>query len=184
MPTLDDLNVQRLLEGEIAPGPAPVIAPPEVVIINGIAQVRERMIEAATSARRLISVLTYDMDPQLFDQPAFLEAMKRFVLGRAFGKARLLVRDTAKMNASYNRFVAMARRLSGSLEIRSLHPEHRSIEGAYLIADRQTIVYRERHNAWQGVFSRNNPELLQERLAAFDAAWIASDNPQARVSNL
>jgi len=174
----------RLLEGRIGPGPAVRAPQPGVTILSGLEQVRQAMLDAVHSAQRLLSVLTLDMEPAIFDQPAFLEAAKRFVLGRAFGKARLLVRDTTKMNANYNRFVSMARRLSGSLEIRLLHTDCATLEGTYLIADQHSIVYRERAETYRGIYSRGNPALIQQRLQDFDAAWVASDNPMVRVSNI
>jgi hypothetical protein len=157
---------------------------PGVTLLSGMVPVQQAMVEVMLSAKRLVSVLTLDMEPAVFDHPAFLEATKRFVLGRAFGKVRMLVRDTAMMNANFNRFVAMARRLSGSLEIRQLHADRSALEGCYVAADNHSIVYRDRAETYQGVMSRGNPELLRQRLADFDAAWVASDNPSVRVANI
>jgi hypothetical protein len=174
----------RLLEGRIGTAPAIRAPQPGITILNSLDTVRQAMLEAVRSAERLISVLTMEMEPAIFDQPAFLEAAKRFVLGRAFGKARLLVRDTTKMNATYNRFVSMAQRLSGSLEIRLLHTDCAALEGTYLIADQHSVVYRERADSYRGIYSRGNPTVVQQRLLDFDAAWVASDNPMVRVSNI
>jgi hypothetical protein len=170
------------------PGPGYGYEPPplsnELHILSTADEVRAATNQIAGNARRLISICTPDMEPAIYDQPAFLETMKRFVLGRAFGKVRVLVRDSARMNASNNRFVSMARRLTNYLEIRLAPPEMHQQTAAYCIADDRAVIYRLRADRWDGVSSLNNPPAAQHFLQQFDAGWIGSStNQQQRVSN-
>ncbi len=40
--------------------------------------------------------MTPDLEPEIYDQPPFLEIIKRFVLARSFAKVRVLLRDQAR----------------------------------------------------------------------------------------
>ena len=172
------------------PAPAHGYEPPplssELQILSTADEVRDATNQIAGNAHRLISICTPDMEPAIYDQPAFLETVKRFVLGRAFGKVRVLVRDSARMNASNNRFVSMARRLTNYLEIRLLPQEMHQQTAAYCIADDLAVIYRLRADRWDGVSSLNNPPAAQHFLQLFDAGWIGSSTnqqQQQRVSN-
>jgi hypothetical protein len=82
----------------------------ELQVLTSLEEVRTATNAVATSGQRLISIFTPDMEPALYDQAAFLEIIKRFVLGHSFAKVRVLVRDHSRVSTSSNRFIGMARR--------------------------------------------------------------------------
>jgi hypothetical protein len=172
------------VDAPLAPPPAIRLPDAEPQVVTTVDDVRNATADVAASAQRLMSIFTPDMEPLIYDQTAFLEITKRFVLGRAFGKVRVLVRDSGRMNASNNRFVAMARRLSSYLEIRLLTAELQQQTAAYCIADDRAIIYRLRADRWDGVYSLNDPPVARQFLQDFDVAWQASGDPQRHVSNL
>lgn len=173
-----------LVDAPVAPPPVVRAASSEAQVLTRVEDVRAATAEVAASAQRLMSIFTPDMEPLVYDQTAFLEVTKRFVLGRAFGKVRVLVRDSGRMNASNNRFVAMARRLSSYLEIRLLTADMQHQTAAYCIADDRAIIYRLNADRWDGVYSLNDPPVARQFLQDFDVAWQASGDPLQRVSNL
>src|SRR6186713_3311091 len=87
-------------------GPAPGLAAPVPVLGRGnnanlgtpeplqvlttLDDVRTATRRAVSGARRLLSIYTLDLEPQLYEQPAFLELIKRFLLSHSFAKVRLL----------------------------------------------------------------------------------------------
>jgi hypothetical protein len=154
--------------------PEPVPVPETLHVLTSIDEVRRACVTVAGSGQRLISILTPDLEPDLYDQPAFLEVIKRFVLGRSFAKVRILVRDHARLSGSGNRFVAMARRLTSYLEIRIRAPQFRDLNSAFCIADDRAIVYRLRADRWDGIAGFNNPPVARQYLAEFETLWQAS----------
>jgi hypothetical protein len=160
----------------ISPLPEPAVEPETLHVLTSIAEIRSASETVAASGQRLISILTPDLEPELYDQPAFLEVIKRFVLARSFAKVRVLLRDQARLSnsGSGNRFVAMARRLTSCLEIRIRAPQFREHHCAYCIADDRAIVYRLRADRWDGIAGFNNPPIARQYLQEFDAMWQAS----------
>jgi len=148
--------------------------PETLHMLSTFDEVRAATESVASGAQRLLSVMTPDLEPEIFDQPAMLEIIKRFVLGRSFAKVRILMRDQARLLNGANRFVAMAHRLTSYLEIRIRAPQFREQKAAYCIADDRAIVYRPRADRPEGLAGFNNPKVARQYLQEFDSIWLAS----------
>jgi len=179
-----DLNsaLAQLANARYAPessgpgGPAPVThqGAETLTVLTSLAEVRAAVNEVAATAQRLISIYTPDLEPDLFDQTAFLEIIKHFVLTRSFSKVRVLLAEPTRVMRDSNRFVAMGRRLSSCIDIRYVAAQSPQRASAYLIADDRAIVYRMRADSWDGVADINNPAAARLYLQEFDQVWNAS----------
>ncbi len=143
-------------------------------VLTSLAEVRAAVIEIASGARRLISIYTPDLEPDLYDQSRFLEIVKQFVLTRSFSKVRVLLAEPNKGIRESNRFVAMGRRLSSCIDIRYVAAQAPQRASAYLIADDRAIMYRMRADTWEGIADINNPPVARLYLQEFDSIWNAS----------
>ena len=143
-------------------------------VLTSFDEVRAATETVAASGQRLISIMTPDLEPEIYDQAAVLEIIKRFVLGHSFAKVRVLMRDQARLSSGANRFIAMAHRLTSYLEIRIRAPQYRELTAAYCIADDRAIVYRLRADRAEGIAGFNNPPIARQYLQEFDAIWQAS----------
>jgi len=148
--------------------------PETLTVLTSLAEVRAAVNEIAASAQRLISIYTPDLEPDLYDQTAFLEVIKHFVLTRSFSKVRVLLAEPTRVMRDSNRFVAMGRRLSSCIDIRYVTAQAPQRASAYLIADDRAIVYRMRADTWDGIADSNNPPAARLYLQEFDNIWNAS----------
>ena len=155
-------------------------------VLTTFDEVRAATETIASSGQRLISIMTPDLEPEIYDQPALLEIVKRFVLGHSFANVRVLMRDQARMSGGANRFIAMAHRLTSYLEIRIRAPQYRELTAAYCIADDRAIVYRVRADRAEGIAGLNNPPIARQYLQEFDAVWQASaiEEREVRIARL
>jgi hypothetical protein len=154
--------------------PSPGRASESLTVLTALAEVRAAVNAAAASAQRLISIYTPDLEPDLYDQTAFLDIIKHFVLARSFSKVRVLLVEPARVMRDSNRFVAMGRRLSSCIDIRYVAAEARQRASAFLIADDRAIVFRMRADTWDGIADLNNPPVAKLYLNEFDSVWNAS----------
>jgi len=143
-------------------------------VLTTLPEVRAAVNEIATSARRLISIYTPDLEPDLYDQTSFLEVIKHFVLTRSFSKVRVLLSEPTRVMRDSNRFVSMGRRLSSCIDIRYVAAQAPQRASAYLIADDRAIMYRMRADTWDGIADVNNPPVARLYLQEFDSVWNAS----------
>ena len=148
--------------------------PETLAVLTSLAEVRSAVNEIAATAQRLISIYTPDLEPDLYDQTAFLEVIKHFVLTRSFSKVRVLLAEPTRVMRDSNRFVAMGRRLSSCIDIRYVTAQAPQRASAYLIADDRAIVYRMRADTWDGIADANNPPAARLYLQEFDNIWNAS----------
>ncbi len=152
-------------------------ATPEVEalqVLTSLEDVRAAVRRAAAGAQRLMSIYTADLEPAVYDEPQFLEIVKRFVLSRNFAKVRVLVHEPLRLIGNTNRFVAMSRRLSSYIDIRTAAPRFAHDRSAMLIADSNAIVYRTKASSWEGVAGFSQPPIARLHLQDFDEMWIAS----------
>jgi hypothetical protein len=154
--------------------PAAGRASESLTVLTALSEVRAAVNAAAASAQRLISIYTPDLEPDLYDQTAFLDIIKHFVLARSFSKVRVLLVEPARVMRDSNRFVAMGRRLSSCIDIRYVAAEARQRASAFLIADDRAIVFRMRADTWDGIADLNNPPVAKLYLNEFDSVWNAS----------
>ena len=145
-----------------------------LTVLTSLAEVRAAVNEIAATAQRLISIYTPDLEPDLYDQSAFLEVVKHFVLTRSFSKVRVLIAEPTRVLRDNNRFVAMGRRLSSCIDIRYVAAQAPQRASSYLIADDRAIVYRMRADTWDGVADINNPVAARLYMQEFDQVWNAS----------
>jgi hypothetical protein len=151
----------------------PADAPEPLQVLTSLEDVRAASRRAVSGAQRLVSILTLDLEPQLYEQAAFLDLVKRFLLSHSFAKVRLLT-QRAVPYTSPHKLAAMRRRLSGHIEIRTLNPQYAARTSGMLIADARAIVYRAQVGSWDGVAGFNQPPIARLYLQEFDEMWIAS----------
>ena len=142
-------------------------------LLSGKEEIKAAVIEATGSARRALAILTPDLEPEIYDQEVFLDALKRFILARSFARVRVLITKPSRTIKSGNNFVAMARRLNSYIEFRHLKPEFGERNDAFFIADEQSIVYRARIESWDGMSDTCEPAVARYYLDTFDELWHA-----------
>jgi hypothetical protein len=98
--------------GELAPG-----AVGTRTILSTMPEVREASLKVAKSAQRLLSIFTQDLEPLIYGEEPFLEAIKRLVLARSYAKVRVLLADPSRAMVDNNRFLALARRLTSCIDL-------------------------------------------------------------------
>ena len=141
------------------------------IILSTMPEVREASLRVAKSAQRLLSIFTQDLEPLIYGEEPFLEAIKRLVLARSYAKVRVLLADPSRAMVDNNRFLALARRLTSCIDMRSMSPEYPASAGAFIIADDKALVYRLQADGWDGM---NDPPNARRYLNFFDEVWQTS----------
>jgi len=171
---LAQLASARYAPESATPGTPTAKTSETLTVLTSLAEARLAVNKAAGVAQRLISIYTPDLEPDLYDQSAFLEIIKHFVLARSFAKVRVLLVEPSRVMRDSNRFVAMGRRLSSCIDIRYVTGEAPQRASAYLIADDKAIVFRMRADTWDGIADFNNQAVAKLYLTEFDTVWNAS----------
>ena len=144
-------------------------------VISTQDEMRQTVIEVVREAKRKVSIFTHDLEPGIYDDPDFLEVIKRMVLSQAYARIRVLIADPTRAVKSGNNFVHLGRRLNTYIEFRHVHEDLRTHAEAFCIADETALVYRLQADRWEGIADTYEPAVARLYGKMFDEIWLASE---------
>ena len=134
-------------------------------VLTTVAEVRAAVIQVTAVAKRTLSIMTHDLEPDVYDHDDYLETLKKF-----HPRTHLCARPRADPPAgarllSASRFVAMGRRLNSYIEFRRITPDLANHPEAFFIADEHALVYRARAESWDGMSDTYEPAVARREPA-------------------
>lgn len=144
-------------------------------VISTQEEMLRAVIDVATVAVRKVSIFTHDLDPGIYDDPDFLEIIKRLVLSQTYARIRVLIADPARAIKNGNAFVNLGRRLNTYIEFRHVREDHRTHAESFCIADETALVYRLQAKRWEGIADTFEPAVSRLYGKMFDEIWQASE---------
>lgn len=144
-------------------------------VISTQEEMRQAVIEVASEASRRVSIFTHDLEPGIYDDPDFLEVIKRLVLSQAYARIRVLIADPSRAVKNGNAFVHLGRRLNTYIEFRHVREDLRTHAESFCIADETALVYRLQASRWEGIADTFEPSITRVYGRMFDEIWHASE---------
>ncbi len=129
----------------------------------------------ANMARRQIDLFTADLEPAVYDQEAFVDALSRLAISHPRARIRILAKDFERTVKEGHRLVEAARRLSSYVEIRRVHEDYRDNNETFLLVDDYGLLHRRHAPRYEGVFSCKAPLEVRRLRATFDEIWERSE---------
>lgn len=118
----------------------------------------------AENVRRELLIFTRDLEPAIFDQAEFLDAVREFAIRSRHTQVRVLVQDATRAIREGHGLVRLARRISTHVHLHRPHRDDQDQVDAFIVADETGYLYRP----------------LADRL---EGRWHAYDPPEARRLN-
>jgi len=144
-------------------------------VISTREEMRQAAIEVVREAKRKVSIFTHDLEPGIYDNPEFLEIVKRLVLSQTYARIRVLIADPSRAIKTGNNFVHLGRRLNTYIEFRHVREDLRTHAEAFCIADQTALVYRLQAGRWEGIADTHEPAVAKLYSTMFDEIWLASE---------
>jgi hypothetical protein len=144
-------------------------------VISTREETREAVIAVAREAVRKVSIFTHDLEPGIYDDPDFLEIIKRLVLSQTYARIRVLIADPTRAIKNGNNFVHLGRRLNTYIEFRHVREDLRTHGEAFCIADEKALLYRLQANRWEGIADTYEPAVAKLYGKMFDEIWLDSE---------
>lgn len=143
----------------------------EATLLNG-------RIEFLAAARRLISdtrynasLLTQVLDPRIFGDVSFADAVKQFLLLQRNARLRVLVAQPLLAVRGPHALVDLGRVLASMVEFREFAPGKPAPREEMLLADGRLLLERSSADALESRLIRDNPAIARERQRRFDNLW-------------
>ncbi|MDJ0906041.1 MAG: hypothetical protein QNI96_08490 [Woeseiaceae bacterium] len=144
-------------------------------VISTREEMRQAVIEVAREAKRKVSIFTHDLEPGIYDDPEFLEIIKRLILSQTYSRIRVLIADPTRAVKTGNNFVHLGRRLNTYIEFRHVREDLRTHAESFCIADETALVYRLQASRWEGIADTYEPAVSKLYGKMFDEIWLASE---------
>ncbi len=143
-------------------------------VISTQEEMRQAVIKVALEAKRKVSIFTHDLEPGIYDDPEFLEIIKRLVLSQTYARIRVLIAEPSRAVKNGNNFVHLGRRLNTYIEFRHVREDLRTHSEAFCIADQTALVYRLQGQRWDGIADTFEPAVAKLYGSMFDEIWLDS----------
>ena len=136
-------------------------------------------IQMLRQASRSLEILTHDLDPALYDQGPFVDALKRLATASHQSRIRILLEDNDRVQKQGHRVLELARRLPSRIAIHRPAADHQEQGQNFLIADRSDYLLQRMHTPYQGEAGYRNRRQARRLGELFDQMWEHSEPDRA-----
>ena len=141
------------------------------IMLESSEQVRAVALAMAGQCQRELDITSRQLDPAVYDNEAFVEAIKALVLGSRYARVRILIHSPDLVIKQGHRLVSLALKLTSFIDIRTPAPADQDFNQAMLIADRTGYIHQQLSDRYEGIADFSNRARAGELLRTFDLLW-------------
>lgn len=150
----------------------PVLGQTDALLdIDGSALLGEISLALARQCRRHLDIVSRHLDPAVYDNDDFAEAVKRIALGNRHARIRLFIVDPRPLVSRGHRLLDLAERLSSFVQVRVAAPLQKEFNEAILLADRKGYAHRRFADRFEGTANFSDPRLAAALADRIDELW-------------
>ena len=155
----------------------------EPILLESSDDNRMAAIALAQQAKRRIDIFTHDLDKRVFDDKAFVEAVKQLVIGHSRALVRVLVQDSTHAAKQGHRLFHLGQEVTSKIKFHQPSREHIDHHGTFMLVDDAGFSQRRTHERYTGNASFNDSQKVRELQSFFERAWNLSE-PDAYLKRL
>ena len=146
----------------------------ETVDITTREENRIAVVKMAQSCQRTIEIISRELDPALFDDGEFLDAVKAMVLKNRRAVVRMLVFEPKQIASRRHRLLDLARAMPTFLEMRVPPQVYQDFDETVFIADSTGYLHRLYTNRYEAKVNFNDKRVARYMVKEFDEMWDKS----------
>lgn len=157
----------------------------EEIVFDTSAEVREIALAMAQNCSRTLDIASRHLDPAIYDNGPFIDAVKQIALGSQHARIRILISDIGPVVSRGHRLLELCSRLSTYIAIRKPGRDHRNFNEAMLLADNRAYIHRRFADRYEGQASYDDYRSAQDLTVRFEEIWErAETDPNFRRLHL
>ena len=142
-----------------------------VIRLDDVDDVRYHLTQLCKITSRHINILSSHLDPTVFADDNFVNALSAMARKSRNSLIRILLRDSKRLHGLRHPLVDLSQRLSSKIEIRALTEEPQKPDCGYLVSDINRLVYFNNEETFQGFANYRGPAEVQHELEEFNNLW-------------
>lgn len=123
------------------------------------------------NSRREVALMSATLDRGVYDRPEFAAALSQLARTERNARVRILVKDIQPLVERGHLLLTLARRLSSKVSIRKLTIEPPQADRAFLIGDRDRLLYQHEEGVYQGFANYQAGPEIKPLLLLFEDLW-------------
>ena len=148
----------------------------ETLNIDVLDDLKKHSCHMAGQCRQQLLVYTHRLNPAIYNQVCFVDAVRQLIIRHANTRIRILVTDTEELARGGSRLVQLAQAMPSSMEIRKRAEEFSGDQRSFLLADHSGFILR---NLWNELnnarLDYNSPYSVRNLADEFMTAWEQSE---------
>jgi predicted GNAT family N-acyltransferase len=153
--------------------------------LKGLEDNKMAAIHMARQGQRSLNLFTPNLDPRVFDNEEFIEAVKKIALHNPRSRVNILILNPAEVVSRGHRIVELARKISSHIFINRADTEDQHHVDTFMVVDNVGIIRRAHNDRFEGLAEFNNPGEARLLLKTFNEAWERSQpEPELRRLHL
>jgi predicted GNAT family N-acyltransferase len=153
--------------------------------LKGLEDNKQVAIHMARQGQRSLNLFTPNLDPRIFNNDEFIDAIKKVALHNPRSRVNILIIDPSEVVSRGHRIVELARKISSRIFIHRADEEDRDQMDTYMIVDDVGIIRRAHNDRFEGLAEFNNPGEARLLLKTFTDTWERSQpEPELRRLHL
>ncbi len=118
-----------------------------------------------------IDMISRTLDPDIYNNPEFVEAAKQLVLKSKKNKIRILTYEPQLIVKRGHRLIDLALDLTSYIEIKVPSPEYEQMDEQLLVLDETGYIYRMNSDRYDGRFNFNDKRAARLLMHEFNEMW-------------
>lgn len=146
----------------------------EVLHLESMEDNRVAATALAQQCRNNLIIQSYDLDPIIYDESDFIEAVRQVAISNPRSQVKILIEDASKVVSGGHRLIELMRQLTSSIQIQKINTNLKTLTDAFLICDETAILYRKQTHRYEGFVNFNDRGKCRQILADFKDSWEKS----------
>lgn len=119
-------------------------------LLSSVQDFQDHSIKMLTQCRRKLQILSELLDPVLYEQPSFVNAVSQLARSGSQVEIQILVKDFRPAIESGHKLIKLAQRLSSKISLKKMTQEPQNTEMAFMICDQSGLLYQNDKRVYQG----------------------------------
>lgn len=140
-------------------------------VLSGSKEIIDGAMTVASCTKRRLSIYSHELTGNIYESEEFLSAITQLALSTKLAQVRVIVARPRIAINNASKFIALARRISTVIKLRTPDEDAKHPEETYMVADEQAIIYQPSQSRWEGILDTYAPHLARRYQASFDELW-------------
>lgn len=140
-------------------------------VLESIDEQRHAIAALAANASKRLLIFSYDLEPEYYDQPDFINACKQLAIRHQQCHIRLMIQSNENLRSQEHRLLSLMQRLPSRIELKLCHEDDRNKPEAFMLADSNGLFLKRTPGRKKAMVYYNAPRMNDEYSRLFQNAW-------------